>query len=257
MRYLITFQRATLAFNIFCHVQSIIKLKQRPAESIQQLVEPLLEPSERVIANGDSIILKVKPRNLESITQLIKKLDRPIRQFVIQVMQSRVQSADQLNAELEGRLAYPPSAYLRGKFGNTRGLADQQTLRTLEGEPAFIKIGEQRPFYQIRFWPYAYEPSAYSIDTQWLDISSGFAVTPRSSGDKILLEINPWSNRFTNNQSIATQQAATTLIIPPGKWVAIGDIRSAQNEQQQGFLKHSRTTVQDTWRIDIRVQTSP
>ena len=240
-------------------VLNIINLKHRPAESIQQLVEPLLEPSERIIANGDSIILKARPANLESIVQLIKKLDQPIRQFVIQVLISNVQSSDQLEQELQGRLRYPPSAYLRGHYGDTQTLTDQQnlqTLRTVEGKPAFIKIGEQRPFYQIRFWPYLYGPTAYSIDTQWLDISTGFAVTPRSSGDKVQLRIRPWASQFTNKQTVATQQAATTVIIPTGKWVAIGEARSDTNQQQQGFLKHSRSSQMDQLRIYIRVQPS-
>ncbi len=241
-------------------VLEIIKLKQRPAESIQQLVAPLLEPSERIIANGDSIILKVKPDNLDPLIEVIRKLDRPIRQFVIQVMQSHSQSAEQLDVKMQGRLRYPPSAYLRGRYGDTQDLSDSknlQTLRTLEGKPAFIKIGEQRPFYQIRFWPYAYGPNVYSIDTQWLDISTGFAVTPRSSGDKILLKISPWANRFTNKQTISTQQAATTLIVPAGKWVAIGEVRAANHQQQQGFLKHSRSSQRDNSKLYIRVETSP
>ncbi len=240
-------------------VLEIIKLQQRPAESIQPLLEPLLEPSERIIANADSIILKVRPANLESMVQLIKKLDQPIRQFVIQVLQSHAQSADQLDLELRSRLHYPSSAYLRGQYGDSRGLSDSQnlqTLRTMEGKSALIKIGEQRPFYQIRLWPYAYGQNAYSIDSQWLDISTGFAVTPRSSGNKILLEISPWSSQFTNKQTVATRQAVTTVTVPAGKWVAIGEVRSASYQQQQGFLKHSRSSQLDNSKIYIRVETT-
>jgi type II secretory pathway component GspD/PulD (secretin) len=241
-------------------VLDIIKLKHRPAESIQKLVEPLLTPSERIIANSDSLILKTKPENTESIVQLIKKLDQPIRQFVIQVLQSHAQSADQLDIGLKGRLHYPPSAYLRGKYGDTQALSDSnnlQTLRVLESETAFIKTGERRPFYQIRFWPYAYGQNAYSIDTQWLDISTGFAVTPRLSGDKIQLTIRPWTHQLTNQQTIATRQAATTITVPAGKWVAIGEVRSSSNQQQQGFLQHSRNSQRDNSKLFIRVETSP
>ena len=73
---------------------------------------------------------------------------------------------------------------------------------------------------------------------------------------KVQLRIRPWASQFTNKQTVATQQAATTVIIPTGKWVAIGEARSDTNQRQQGFLKHSRSSQMDQLRIYIRVQPS-
>jgi len=242
-------------------VMEIITLKNRPAESIQAVVEPLLENNEQIIATSDSLILKVRPENLSPLSSLIKKLDKPLSQFIIYVTQSRAQSSEQLTASLHGMLS-THSRYLRGKYGDTQTLNQQnsiQTLRTLEGKPAFIKSGENRPFYPIRLWRYpgSQTQPTYDVDTQWMEITTGFAVTPYLSGDKIQLTISPWSDRFEINQTISVQEAATTLIVSPGEWTAIGEISSAHKTQQDGFLRHSRNTAQNQLKIFVKVEKLP
>ncbi len=240
-------------------VMEIITLKNRPAESIQAILTPLLENNEQIIAAHGSLILKVRPKNLSSLSALIKKLDKPLNQFMIYVTQSRAQSSEQLEASLHGRLS-TESRYLHGKYGDTQSLNRHnsiQTLRTLEGKPAFIKSGENRPFYRLRLWRNRDYLASYDIDTQWLEITTGFSVTPQMSGDKIQLSIRPWRDHFENNQSISTQEAATTLIVPAGKWIAIGEISSSDTAQQNGFLRHSRSTGQTQLKIFVKVEKLP
>ncbi len=240
-------------------VMKIITLKNRPAESIQPLLAPLLDNNEQIIAAHDSLILKVRPQNLSSLSALIKKLDKPLNQFMIYVTQSRAQTSKQLEARLHGSLS-TDSPYLQGMYGDTQSLDDNnsiQSLRTVEGKPAFIKSGENRPFYAIRLWGNRDYLPSYGVDTQWLEITTGFSVTPRMSGDKIQLSIRPWRDHFEKNQSFSTQEAATTLLIPAGKWIAIGEISSADTTQQNGFLRHSRSTGQTRLKLFVKVEKLP
>ncbi len=79
-------------------VMEVITVYNRPAEELRPLLLPLLEGSDQVVANGDSLIVKTEPERLQTITNLIRKLDNPLHNLMISVIQSRDVTADQLNA---------------------------------------------------------------------------------------------------------------------------------------------------------------
>lgn len=236
-------------------VMEVIPLSNRPAAEIQPLLVPLLEPGDTVIDNGFDLIVKTSPARLEAIQALIKKLDAKLNNLVISVLQSSNKSADELNAEA-GIAVSPSGIGMRGMVGDTRDLrSDQavQQLRTLEGQAAHIATGQARPVqnYGVYGSPYGYP--VISSNTQMVEATTGFAVTPRLAGQQVILDIEPWSERFQRGGQIETQGAHTTLSANLGEWVEIGGVEEIQQSQGGGYGSFNQSTGKNTLRLLIKV----
>ncbi|MEQ1486301.1 hypothetical protein [Methyloglobulus sp.] len=135
-------------------VVEVISIYNRPASEIQPLLLPLLENTDQIVANGDSLIVKTSPGRLQTITNLIRKLDNPLNNLLITVIQSRDTTAAQLNAgigfDINVPLNHPadPRGRVQGYYKQFQGHNNNQntqTIRTLEGVPAYIKVGNIVP----------------------------------------------------------------------------------------------------------------
>ncbi|MGZ4958338.1 MAG: secretin N-terminal domain-containing protein [Methylomonas sp.] len=236
-------------------VLEVIPLQNRPAEEIQPLLAPLLEENDRVIDNGSSLIVKTTPARLQSIQALIKKLDARLSNLVISVLQSSTKTAAELNAEA-GIAISPSGIGMRGMVGDTRGLRDEQAtqmIRTLEGQAAHIKTGQVRPVQDVTVYGSGYGYPSGSTTTQMVEASTGFAVTPRLAGQQVILDIEPWSDRFQHGGSIETQGASTSIRANLGEWVEIGGSDTGRSAQSHGFNSYNQSTREKTLRILIKV----
>ncbi len=233
----------------------VIPLKNRPASELQQIIAPLLDENDRIIADGNQLILKTERQHLANIQKLIHKLDKPLANLVITVIQSNTLSAHDLNQSANIHINLPDKSYLQGHYGNTQTVTDtdsRQIIRTVSGKPAIIKFGKSYPVYNISLWNYGNNQSAYSLDTDWIETTTGFIVIPRLSGNQVTLDIAPWSDR-KNNNNIDTQSASSTVQTKLGQWTELGAINQSEQSQTRGFLKHSRNTQQNTLKILVKV----
>lgn len=243
-------------------VLEVIPLHNRPSSELHPLITPLLEDSDRLIENGNSLIIKTTAERLPIIQALIKKLDTALTNLSITVIQSKTKTARELNASASITVDLPvnqpkkTSGYLRGRIGNTQELNDtenRQVLRTMEGKPAYIKAGKMHPLQNISIYDTGYGYPSVSTDTQLIEASTGFAVVPRLSGQQVILEVSPWSDNMKQSGIIETQSAQTSIRTNLGEWVEIGSINEVEYNKQQGFLKHRRSTIQNATRIIIKV----
>jgi type II secretory pathway component GspD/PulD (secretin) len=236
-------------------VMEVIQLQNRPGAELQPLLAPLLEDSDRVIDNGSSLIVKASPARLESIRNLIKQLDARLNNLVVSVIQSNTKTAAELNAE--AALAVSPSGVrMRGMVGDTRELGSNQStqlLRTLEGQPTHIQTGQVRPVQHIDVYGMGYGYPAISSNTQMVEASTGFAVTPRLAGQQVILDIEPWSERFQQGGRIETQGARTTLRANLGEWVEIAGSGAGEQSDRGGFNTFNHSTTENSLRILIKV----
>ena len=81
-------------------VIEIIPLNNRPASDLQGILTPLLERSERVIADSSSLIIKASPSRQKELKDLINQLDIRLSNLSISVIQTRIKTAEQLNNSL-------------------------------------------------------------------------------------------------------------------------------------------------------------
>ncbi|WP_305906788.1 type II and III secretion system protein [Methylomarinum sp. Ch1-1] len=244
-------------------ILEVIPLQHRPAAELQPLISPLLEGSDRIIANGDSLIVRTTVDRLPTIQALIKKLDAALTNLIITVIQSQHKTARELNAEAAISIHMPldqphqSGGKMRGLAGSTEGFKNDkhtQVIRTLEGRPAHIETGNIQPLTDISIYDTGYGYPSVTSNTRLIEASSGFAVLPRLSGHYVTLEIWPWTDEMDRPGIIATQSAHTTLRVKLGKWVEIGSINQDSESQQRGFLSHRRTTEQQAVRILLKVE---
>lgn len=236
-------------------VMEMMDLHYRPAEEIQPLLQPLLEPGEALSGSGFDLIVKSRPARLTEIRRLIQQLDRRPRNLMISVMQSQHQSAEALNAE--AALSISPNAIrMQGMTGDTRAVGQQgnlQQLRTLDGQAAHIEIGQLRPYESLTMYATGYGYPGVVSSTQWQAVSSGFAVIPRLQADnEIMLDIAPWSERFRYNGQIDSQSLHTSLRAHLGEWLEIGGI-SEQKTATEGYSGFNATTQTRASRILLKV----
>jgi type II secretory pathway component GspD/PulD (secretin) len=216
----------------------VIPLVNRPASEIQPLLEPLLENTDRAIADGSNLLVKTSPTRLAKIKSIIAKLDTHLNDLIITVLQSRQATADELNMQIRAQINVPGTD-LSKSTGNISGytyqtqdrndLDHKQTLRTQEGKPAYIKAGNTYPIQNYQSYSSGYGYSGASSSTEYVEASTGFSVTPTLSGQQVTLEIAPWSDNFETRSRIQTQEAQTTVTVNLGEWIEIG----AANESKE------------------------
>lgn len=244
-------------------IMEVIELKHRPAAEIQPLVSPLLDSSDVVIANGLSLIVKTTPTRLQSILEIINKLDTGLNNLLITVVQGRDISAEEFNAQAKFQANYnihnPENSQIRlkGRYHQSNSknrVNNTQTLRTLEGRPAYIKVGKVNPVEQVQLYSQGFGyPAIASTHTDYIETSTGFAVTPRLTAEDVLLAIEPWSDRMQNNGVIQTQGAATNIRTQLGVWVEIGGNTEDTRMHRDGITSEIRRTKSDSMRILIKV----
>lgn len=235
-------------------VLEVIPLQNRPAEELQALLAPLLESGDRVADNGVSLIVRTTPSRLENIRALVKKLDVKLGNLLVSVIQNSNRSAAQLNAEAS-LSATPQNIQMQGMIADTRDLSNnlsKQVLRTLEGQTAVIKTGKIKPQQYINVYGTINGNPIAAGTTQMIEASSGFAVTPRLSGQQVLIDIEPWSEHFQQGYNIETQSARTTVRANLGEWVEIAG-NDTSSQTNQGFNSFNQNTLETNLRILIKV----
>lgn len=256
-----------LLFSLSCSaaqtVIEVVPLFNRPASELQPLIIPLLEATDQVVGNNFSLIVKTTPARLAEIKALVKKLDIALSNLSIRVIQSKDKTADQLNAGLNVNVNIPinkPSDFRGGingyyeqnqQFINSNS---EQVLRTIEGKPAYIKLGGSYPVRYSNVYDYGYGQRAIASTTQYIEATTGFAVLPRLNGEEVTLEISPWSDQMKNNGTIETQSAQTTLKTKLGQWVEIGSINEQSQSTNNALLGSGQASGQNVVHILVQVE---
>ena len=242
----------------------IITVNNRPASEVKTLLAPLLQPEDVVVANGANLIIRTTPERLIEIQQIISKLDTPLENLIITVVQGRNISADEFNAaanfkaHITTRDSYRNPVQVSARLRQTKNNSttdNTQTLRTLDGQPAYIKVGNVDPVKNIQHHPSNYGYPAISTHTQYIEASTGFAVTPRLTGkNQVILDISPWSDQMGNNRQISTQGAHTTLQAKLGEWLEIGGNIENSQSTTRGIMSEVRSTQTGSMHILIKVE---
>lgn len=256
-----------LLFSLTCSaaqsVMEVVPLSNRPSSEVQPLIAPLLDPSDTVVANGFSLIIKTTPARLAEIKALVKKLDIALTNLSIRVVQSKDKTADQLNAGIGVDVIIPfhnPGAVAGQVTGqiqqNQQHFSNnsEQVLRTIEGKPAYIKLGGNYPVRYTNVYDYGYGQHAVASTTQYIEATTGFAVLPRLNGEQVTLEVSPWSDQMNNNGTIETQSAQTTLTTKLGQWVEIGSINEQSQSTNSGLLNAGQASGQNVTHILVQVE---
>ena len=240
----------------------VIPLVSRSASEILPLLSPLLEDTDRVIANGSRLLVKTTPERLGDIIMFIDKLDTPLNNLIITVIQSRHTTAEELNTAARVNLKLPhndplrPSGRITGHYYQTEdqnSSESTQTIRTLEGNAAHITVGKTYPVQNVQIYNSGYGYPAVSTATGLIHATTGFAVTPRLAEQQVILAVSPWSETVNTRGQLETRNAQSTIKINLGEWVELGGIDENSHSSANGNLSTIRQTNQNRLHILVKV----
>ncbi len=262
----------------------VITLRYHSAEEMLPLIEPLLNKN-GVGKNGavtgmqNRLIIRTDPATLAQIKTVLANLDTQPKRLQITVRQHSTREALSRDADVygslggrSGRVRIPDNGNsgarveARGEHGrlgaridSTRDLergSDTQTLQVLEGNAAFIRVGQSVP---ITARSVIRDGRGVTVveDTQFQDATTGFYVLPRLAGDKVTLEIRPQRNTVDSQGGLAIQEAATILSARLGEWIELGGIGQSLDRSGQGTVYSTRDMSEDRRSIFVRVDALP
>ncbi len=115
-----------------------------------------------------------------------------------------------------------------------------QFLNVLDGERAFIQVGQSIPFTQD--WITITRHYVQIERTDWRNITTGFAVRPRTIGNQVELEITPRIASLNNQGMIDFEELSTTLRISLNEWVDIGGTMQNNDDISRQILGRLNST---------------
>ena len=259
----------------------MIKLNFRTAEEIIPILRPMIVEGGSVTGVGDQLILKTTPGNFSEIQQILNNIDLAPRRLLITVKQDIEGQVNRSRQDISGEYNTGNvgvnvgrrqgsdrgvSVTARDNDGNNvryRNLSTRSDLddnntyqvQTLDGKAAFVQSGQQVPIANRN--AYVVNGNIVVQDTiDYHDVSSGFYVLPRVSGDVVTLKVSPQLARVQPNQAAIfdVQNAETTISGKLGQWLQIGGIVQQFNTSDREILGSSRRQGQQERSIFVKVE---
>ncbi len=239
--------------SVFAATEFLPVRHRLPAE-LARVLSPLLEPGEAVVPVDAGLMVKGTPDRIEALREWIQRLDRPSRNLVLTVLQSDRVTLAELNRGFDvGDRASPGSVRLRAHRYASESVRDRTTrqrLRVLEGQPAYLVVGQERPVPVIRL--YGFPPQAVG-GIEYRPVTTGFRVTARLVGCDVRVTVSPWSKRLRGDGSRSLQAMETTVVVKPGRWIELGAHDAADSSRPLGSGYRYRTG-HDRQRIFLRAE---
>lgn len=234
------------AASLACAQQAleIISLRHRTIEQVLPVLQPLLEPGGTLSGSRGQLFLRSSPANVAEIRRALETIDRPSRRLQISVRLDDALARERRGIEASGTIG-SSGARIGVTAEDARRAATErvdQRLQVLEGGRAFIFVGQSRP---LRV------PGGTEIQ----HLESGFEVTPRLSGDRLMLEVAPQKETpGVRPGSVQAQRVATTITTRLGEWIEIGGTASGMARDHRGIGSASVTRATASRRVWVKVE---
>jgi type II secretory pathway component GspD/PulD (secretin) len=243
----------------------IITLQHRFPQDILPAVQPLVGDDGSVSAVQNFLIVRTGPENMRQIEQLIASLDTAQKNIRITIshdsqvlgMQRNISgSASMQTGDVQVNISIiEPNKDGMAKshglhqsnaveFGIGQGELEsyqsgQAFITVLDGQRAFIRVGESVPFTQQWLILTQRYPNIVRT-TEFRDITTGFAVRPRYVGDQVEVEITPRIASLNASGVIDFEQLSTVVSVIPGKWLDIGGVMQSRDDISRTILSYQQ-----------------
>lgn len=261
----------------------VIPLRYRTAEQVIPIIQPMLAREGSVSGFQGQLIVRTTPANLEEIKRILASVDTAPRRLLITVRQDADATRSERAAEGSGRVGsdraqviVPDSGDRRGgnvvlREGDDRLRAqvfegqstesgrNTQSVQVMEGREAFVRMGQSVPVPQRRVVRTVVggQVVEHVVDSvEYRDVTTGFYVLPRVSGDLVTLDISPQRELLSSQVpgGVNVQRIVTTVSGRLGEWMEIGGIAQDSAGQQSVLLGRSSTSASDNRRVLIKVE---
>ena len=247
----------------------IFTLQHRFASDLLPFVEPMIGADGTANGIDNQLIIRANPQRMQDIEALVAKMDTARVNRKITVNTSNNLQTQREGVEARGstkvgkvtisndRKAKPNSGRVDIENSNSNTLqSSSQFLNVLDGERAFIRVGQIVPFTQE--WV-TITRRYIQVDrfTDWREVTTGFAVRPRTVGDpnskQVELEITPRIARLNNQGYIDFEELTTVIRTSLGAWVDIGGTMQQNDEVSRKILGRQSVSSQQSSNLRVKV----
>ena len=259
-------------------VTEVLTIGYRTADELLPIIKPFVPPPGTVAGFKNQLVIKTTPSNLEEIKSVLATLDRAPANLLISVRNS-------ISAEVRRDLA---SAFATVDAGNVQATVGQQMsggvtissssgnssagvqvsstssssrdrdvqrIRVLEGCEAFIQAGQQVPTAAQTVVVTGNTVTHVQV-VEYQNVSRGFYVLPRLSGDRVTLQISQHRDTLSasGGGSIDTRSASTVISGRLGRWMEIGGVDQQQSSSTSGIAASTTSSGSSRYGIFIKVE---
>ena len=247
----------------------VINLHSRTYDEILPVIKPFVGSDGSITGMGTSVLIKAAPERLDEIKRLLVELDRPPKRLLITVgnKQDREHSSSGYRASADIQAGnsqiginspgYPVDSsqaqVILHDGRSTTASSSQQFVQAVEGQPAYISSGLSVPLQTTEHY---YGGVTYQRNiTQYQDVTSGFYVVPRVSGDVVTLEISQHDDKpGRTHGAIHTQHLDTVIQGRLGEWLDLGGLDTAQKYHQGGLGRSVNSRQTHLQGIQVKVE---
>jgi len=256
-------------------VLEVIELNYRNADQVIPMLKPLLAPGGTISGMQNRIIVRTTPQNLAELRKVLDVVDAMPRKLLISVRQQSTASGTGSEAEVSGsigndraRVTVPGTGsnqggtvvirrgddQVRGRVSQSQSAATDssvQTLQVLEGNEAFIQVGQSVPVRS--------QSAQGSEAVQYRDAGAGFYVRPRVSGNQVTLSISTRRDSVAdpNTGALNVQRVDTVVSGRLGEWLELGGIAQERAQRDSGTVYRRSVSGQDDRRVLLKVEQVP
>jgi hypothetical protein len=247
----------------------IITLQHRFANDLLPIISPMVGNEGTATGINNQLILRTSAERLAEIEAVIATLDVVRVNRKISVSHQQQTQTQQENTQATGavrvgkvtvandRRANPNSGQVdiqRNTSNNTRN--SQQLITVLDGEHAFLRVGQIVPFTQ-EWVNISRRYVQIERFTDWHEITTGFAVKPRTIGNpdnkQIELSITPRMMQLNQHGYIDFEELTTVVNVTVGEWVDIANTMQQNDEVSRKILGFSSQSAQQKSWLSIKV----
>lgn len=222
----------------------IIPLRHRTVEQVLPALQPLVEPGGTLSGSRGQLFLRASPANVAEVKRALEAIDRPSRRLQISVRFDDAQERERRALGASGTIGSGGAHVDLTAEDSRRSAVERvdQRLQVLEGGRAFIFAGQSRPL-------------RVPGGTEVQQMESGFEVTPRLSGDRLMLEVAAQKETpGVRPGSVQGQRVATTITARLGEWIEIGGSASGTVREDRGIGSASGTRATGSRRVWVKVE---
>ena len=243
----------------------IFTLQHRFANDLIQMIEPMVGADGSANGIDNQLIIRAQPDRMREIEALVSQMDTVRVNRKISVNTSNNTQSQRERNEASGKVkvgkvivgndrrAEPNTGNIdiERNASNTRQTSNQ-FISVIDGERAFIRVGQIVPFTQE--WV-TITRRYIQVDrlTDWREVTTGFAVRPRTIGNSVELEITPRIARLNNQGFIDFEELTTVIRTSLGNWVDIGGSMQQNDEVSRKILGLQSEASQQTSHLSVKV----
>lgn len=264
----------------------VLPLKYRKSEQVIPVLQPLLGRDSSISGFQNQLVIRATPAELAQLKRVLADIDTMPKRLLITVRQDADMDRARREAELSGsigsdnaRITIPGSGSreggnvvlrdgddrLRGRVVDTQRFGSSstsQTIQVLEGNSAFINVGESRPVRSrqvVRTVVNGQIVDRVVEGTEYRNANTGFSVVPRVQGNLVTLDIDPQREVFEEGRrgAVNVQRVVTTVSGRLGEWMDLGGVNESRSDSQSALLGRSSTSSSERRGVQVKVEELP